>query len=89
MRNGTDKRGKKLAAIAAAAAVLVFLLFYAGFPLAVLWGLASEETVARLASLPMAVFAALTAAVIVGVAAALCQRLREIEKGEEDEAKKY
>ncbi len=89
MRNGTDKRGKKLAAIVAAAAVAVFLLFYGGFPLAVMWGLASQETLARLATAPVALLAAVTVAAVVGIALALHERLREIDRGEEDEAKKY
>ena len=89
MQNGTDKRGKKLAAIVAAAAVAVFLLFYAGFPLAVLWGLASEEALARFASAPVALMAAVSVAALAGVAFALHERLREIDRGEEDEAKKY
>lgn len=89
MRNGTDKRGKKLAAIMAAAAVAVFLIFYAGFPLAVLWGLASEEALARFATVPAALLAAAAVAAIAGLAYALYERLREIDKGEADEAKKY
>ncbi len=89
MRNGTDKRGKKLAAIMAAVAVAVFLIFYAGFPLAVLWGLASEEALARFATVPVALLAAAAVAAIAGLAYALYERLREIDKGEADEAKKY
>lgn len=89
MRNGTDKRGRKRAAVAAASSVAMFLLFYGGFPLAVTWGLASEETLARLATVPMALVAAVTVAAIVGIALALHERLREIDRGEEDEAKKY
>ena len=82
MQNGTDKRGKKFAAIVAAAAVAVFLIFYAGFPLAVLWGLASEEALARLASAPIALAAAVSAAAVAGIAFALHERLREIDRGD-------
>ncbi len=54
-----------------------------------MWGLASQETLARLATAPVALLAAVTVAAVVGIALALHERLQEIEKGEEDEAKKY
>ena len=37
----------------------------------------------------LALFVAIPAAVVIGVVIALVQRVREIEKGEEDDARKY
>ena len=83
MRNGTER--KRLAAIAAALAV-------AGVMLLLVLAAAAEMagTAAGLLDLvALGLCLLLGLAVAVGVLAALCQRLREIRGGEEEDARKY
>lgn len=82
----TTKQGKKKAAIliaSVAVAILGVILIAIFLPLL---GLTSD-------ALPLIglvlIYGALIAAVIIGVLLALCQRLQEIEGGEEEDAKKY
>ena len=86
MRNGTDKHKKKLVTIIITVVLLLFLALNIGVPVAVLWGYEPEDTVLLAMSAPMALTGA---AFIVGIVAVLIQRLREIDRGEEDEARKY
>lgn len=78
----TDK-GKKLRGALMGSGVLVLLML----------GLMALGVWARLADgMPlgvMLIFVLIPLAVIIGVIAALSQRIREIEGGEEDEASKY
>ena len=86
MQSGTDKGRKKLAAVAAAVAIVVFLALYFGAPATVLWGFGTQAFSMLLMLVPMVLVGV---AVAVGVVVVLFQRLREIDKGEEDEAGKY
>ena len=80
MRNNI-KRGAIISALAVVAFFLVYLVLVASAVLEV-----PEDTVGVLA----AVFAgAIFLAIIVGVLLALGQRLKEIDGGEEEDAKKY
>ncbi len=85
MRSNTDNK-KKIAPIAVTAAVVLLLagvLLWLVFPMIRLtWG-------ATGATAFLLVYALAVIAVIAGIVAALRQRLREIEGGEEDDAKKY
>lgn len=87
MQNGTEKKRKSLAA-AVAALVMVAL-----FGLILLFLLSTlEETIGfgvHLATAFLVVYALVVLAMILGVIAALRQRLRELKSGEEEEAKKY
>ena len=75
------KRGAIISALAVVAFFLVYLVLVASAVLQV-----PEDTVGVLA----AVFAgAIFLAIIVGVLLALGQRLKEIDGGEEEDAKKY
>ena len=87
MENGTEKRRKGLAA-AVAALVMVVIFGLILFSLLAALG----ETVGfgvHLATVVLVVYALAVLAMILGVIAALRQRLRELKDGEEDEAKKY
>ena len=86
MQSGTDKGKKKLAAVVAAVAIVVFLALYFGAPAAALLGF-GEEVRPVLMMMSPAVLVGI--AVVVGIVIVLFQRLREIDKGEEDEAQKY
>ena len=86
MQGGTDKGKKKLAAVMAAVVVVVFLALYFGAPAAALREL-GEETLPVLMMLSPVMLVGI--AIAVGVVIVLFQRLREIDKGEEDEARKY
>ena len=88
-RDNSDKRWKRRAApIAAAILVLVFVL-----PLAAVGILAALDLIQigeNLAALLFLLFYAVTGlAVALGVLVAMRQRLRELDRGEEDDAKKY
>lgn len=86
MQNDTDKGKKKRAAALAAVVVVVFLALYFGAPAAALRELGEETRPVLLMMLPVLLVGI---AIAVGVVIVLFQRLREIDKGEEDEAKKY
>lgn len=88
-RGNSDKRWKRRAApIAAAILVIVFVL-----PLAAVGILAALDLIQigeNLAALLFLLFYAVTGlAVALGVLVAMRQRLRELDRGEEDDAKKY
>ena len=87
MRKTTDRKKKTAGAVLAAGFFILFVLACLAFLLLPLlpWGTslwAAVIGVVVLCVLPLA-------AVLIGVMAVLIQRLREIEGGEEDEAKKY
>ena len=87
MQNGTEKKRKGLAAAIAALVMVVIL----GLVLLSLLA-ALEETAVfgiHLATAFLVVYALVVLAMILGVIAALRQRLRELKGGEEEEAKKY
>ena len=88
-RGNSDKRWKRRAApIAAAILVIVCVL-----PLAAVGILAALDLIQigeNLAALLFLLFDAVTGlAVALGVLVAMRQRLRELDRGEEDDAKKY
>ena len=64
---------------------LVFIVILGVVIAAVLWGYAREPVPLWL----IVPYVAVLAGLIVGIVAALIQRLREIKKGEEDEAAQY
>ena len=83
MRKTTDRSKKTVGAVLAAGFFILIVLACLAFLLLPLlpWGTSLWAAVV-LCVLPLA-------AVLIGVVAVLIQRLREIEGGEEDEAKKY
>lgn len=83
MRNTTKK---KWGTILSAAVIIAVLGIYLAVLLLPVWGENLGDAV-LLALLIL--YSLILIAVIVGVLAALRQRLREIEGGEEDDAKKY
>ena len=85
MRNNTSK--KKIAAVVVAILVLLYVGPMVGMVLAAIIGL--RKTLAR-GILPfLLMYAVIGGAVLAGVLIALAQRLREIDGGEEEDAKKY
>jgi len=86
MPNATDRRRKKRAPILCAAVLVLLLGVFLGMVLLpLLWMGRDTAGVVTI----LLVYALAVAAVMAGVLAALRQRLREIDKGEEDEAKQY
>jgi len=86
MPNATDRRRKKRAPILCAAVLVLLLGVFLGMVLLpLLWMGRDTAGVVTI----LLIYALAVAAVMAGVLAALRQRLREIDKGEEDEAKQY
>jgi MerR family copper efflux transcriptional regulator len=86
MRNNTDKRhSRSRGAILSAMVISILIFLFIG---SLLWIMLDEGAVPAALGV-MIVYAVLGLAVIIGVMVALFQRLREIDKGEEDEARKY
>lgn len=85
-REREDARPVRYAA--AVAASLIMVAFMAGAMALMAWGFTVEPEEAPPLAL-MAVLIALPGVVILGVLYALYQRIREIQKGEEDDAKNY
>lgn len=80
MRSNTKKKIAPVLVTAAVVLLLAGVLLWMVFPMIRLtWG----------ATAFLAVYALAVIAIIAGVVAALGQRLREIEGGEEEDAKKY
>ena len=87
MRNGTEKKRRGLAA---AVAALVMVVIFGLLLLGILSALKEATGFGvHLAAAFLGLYALVVLAMIVGVLAALRQRLRELKGGEEDEAKKY
>ena len=85
MRNNTSK--KKIAAVVVAILVLLYVGPMVGMVLAAIIGLSKTLEWGILPFLLM--YAVFGGAVLAGVLIALAQRLREIDGGEEEDAKKY
>ena len=85
MRNNTSKQ--KIAAVVVAILVLLYVGPMVGMVLAAIIGLSKTLEWGILPFLLM--YAVIGGAVLAGVLIALAQRLREIDGGEEEDAKKY
>lgn len=86
MQGSRQCKKRRYAAAIGAAAVMVILM--AGYIWLLLW--AFEEDPAGAPPFPLlALLVAIPGAVVLGVILALISRLREIQKGEEDDAKQY
>ena len=85
MRDNSEKRRKKVAPLLCAVVVVVFLGLFLGALLPLL-DVGSGDGGAVVI---LILYALVLLAVIVGVVIALIQRLREIERGEEEDARKY
>lgn len=84
MRSNTKK---KIAPIVITVLVVLYMLPIVGM---VAWAAGAAGASDAAAVIPILLFyAVIGGAIIVGVVAALIQRLREIDGGEEDDAKKY
>lgn len=85
MRENTErkKRGRRAAVIAAATAALVVLVYVGSL----LWMLIEDGSAPALGF--GVLYGALGLAVILGAVFAARQRVRELDRGEEEEAKKY
>ena len=81
-----QKNTKKLAPILCAAIVIVILGLYMAV---ILFAALSESLGEVFAVILLLIVAGILIAAIVGVVAALRQRLKEIDKGEEEDAKIY
>ena len=81
-----DKNRKKRASIISAVVIITILAVFIG---CILFPLIGEVAGVFFAFMILLLYAGGIIAVIVGIVAALNQRLREIEGGEEEEAKKY
>lgn len=80
------KNTKKLAPIACAAIVVVLLALYIAV---ILFTLFTESLGDMIGILVVVVATGIILAAIIGVLAALRQRMKEIDKGEEEDAKIY
>lgn len=85
MPKSTKNRSGIRGAVLAAAGTVVVVLVFVG---SLLWTMAEAEPLPAALGI-MAVYALFGAAVVIGVVYALMQRLREIQGGEADEARKY
>lgn len=81
-----SKDNQKRASILSAVVIIAVLAVFVGF---ILFPLISEMGGLFFAVMILLVYAGGIVAVILGILAALRQRLREIESGEEEEAKQY
>ena len=86
MPNNSDRRRKKIAPLLCAGGAILVLGVYLG---ALLLPLLAEVGGHFLAAACLVLYALVVLAMIGGVIAALVQRLREIERGEEEDARKY
>ena len=87
MRKTTDRSKKTVGAVLAAGFFILIVLACLAFLLLPLLPLGTSLWAAVIGVVVLCVLP--LAAVLIGVVAVLIQRLREIEGGEEDEAKKY
>ena len=81
-----EKKSKKRVAILAALVVIALMTAYL---MAIVIPLARETIGEGIAVAILVLYGAVILASILGVSLALKQRLKEIESGEEDEAKRY
>ena len=82
MRKSTKGRGPVI--VAALGTVVVVLLFFGSL----LWVMLEEEPIPAVIGI-MVVYGLLAVAIVIGVLRAMVQRLREMERGEEEDARKY
>ena len=85
MRGSTERRSGALGAVIAATATALIVVLFVG---SLLWVMLEEGPVPAAVGI-MVVYGLFGAAVVIGVFAAMVQRLREIRKGEEADARKY
>ena len=85
MRGSTERRSGALGAVIAATVTALIVVLFVG---SLLWVMLEEGPVPAAVGI-MVVSGILGAAVVIGVFAAMFQRLREIRKGEEADARKY
>ncbi|MCI6054593.1 hypothetical protein [Dysosmobacter sp.] len=85
MRGNTDRRRGALGAVIAATGTALVVVLFIG---SLLWVMLEEGPVPAAVGI-MIVYGLFGAAVVIGVFAAMFQRLREIRKGEEENARKY
>lgn len=85
MRNNTEKKSGALGAVIAATATALIVVLFVG---SLLWVMLEEGPIPAAVGI-MIVYGILGAAAVIGVFAAMFQRLREIRKGEEADARKY
>lgn len=85
MQNDTKKQKKKAPVLCTAVVIGIMLVYLA----VILFTLVSEAYGQLLAFAFLLIYGGLIVAVICGVIAALRQRLKEIEGGEEEDAKIY
>lgn len=85
MRGNTDRRRGALGAVIAAVGTALVAVLFIG---SLLWVMLEEGPVPAAVGI-MIVYGLFGAAVVIGVFAAMFQRLREIRKGEEENARKY
>ena len=85
MRGSTERRSGALGAVIAATVTALIVVLFVG---SLLWVMLEEGPVPAAVGI-MIVYGLFGAAVVIGVFAAMFQRLREIRKGEEENARKY
>ena len=85
MRSNTDRKPSRLAPVLAALGTILVVFILVG---TMLWAF-SAGGADTIAVGVMALYGVVGLAVVGGVLAALIQRLREIKRGEEEDAKKY
>ena len=88
MQNSTDRRKKKVAPIVVAILVILYILPAVSVAVLAMMGII-EMGVGPAPVLFILLYLLIGAAVIGGVLAAMRQRLREIDGGEEEDARKY
>ena len=86
MRGNSEKRRRKIAPMVCAVVILGVLGVLLGLVVLPLLGLGRGDSAAVVI---LALYALALLAVMIGVIAATLQRLREIDRGEEEDAKKY
>lgn len=82
MRKSTKGRGAVV--VAALGTVVVVLLFFGSL----LWVMLEEDPIPAVLGI-MVVYGLLAVAIVIGVLRAMVQRLRELQRGEEEDARKY
>lgn len=85
MPKNTKRSSGTLGAVLAATGTALVVILFVG---SLLWTMLQEGSLPAAAGI-MIVYGIFGAAVVIGVFAAMGQRLREIKGGEEDEARKY
>ena len=85
MPNNTKRPSGAMGAVLAATGTALVVILFIG---SLLWAMLEDGAVPAAVGI-MIVYGIFGAAVVIGVFAAMFQRLREIKGGEEDEARKY